>query len=310
MSSSKLYSELDLLNILISLCMQENNATNNIFFQEGYSISAIEQSIKLTKGDVKFDLLLWNKEKCICLAFELKGLNASNLSNDQLERYWKINWDEFLKLSNIDNDQNLTKCQALIGVNLKKAPSVQEFISKNKYGFPILGVGVKAIEVFHNEVIDEQIAEKLKDTNVNIDVPFKYIYYDKDSTLYDIASRLFVRIYALGKQDINNLNLDKIIQECYCSIPNLHKIIGADVKKSVLTKVKKILRLASNEELKDYLSWLPEKKVWQLSKIKSGSHYSTDKAYRDLSLKLLERLKKEPAEKKESYQQVTIFDII
>ncbi|HGA0700395.1 TPA: hypothetical protein ACIQN5_001302 [Bacillus cereus] len=293
MSSSQLYSELDLLNIIISMCLEKNiPALDNIFYKEGYKIISIDRSVKTSVGTVKYDVFLSNKTKDISLGFELKGLKASNLDEKQMYKYTNIPTEEYIKLAEANiNDIASHKLQTIIGINLTNTSKVKVFCEGHDFSFPIMGFGTKNLTVCHKTLIDESLHKQLTNNfKVQNYIP-TFIHYDKESTAVEIAPRLITNIFGFAKRDKKTFNVDEIICKTFCSIPNLHKKIGADVKRAVSRKITKLLNQLSKEELNNYLIWDKSNSLWQINKISANSHTNTDQAFLQLSEKFMDRLK-------------------
>lgn len=293
MSSSQLYSELDLLNIIISMCLENRIPTlDNIFYKEGYKIISIDRSVQTSIGTVKYDVFLSNKTKDISLGFELKGLKASNLDEKQMNKYTNIPTEEYLELAEATTN-NITshKLQTIIGIDLTNIEKVKVFCEGRDFSFPIMGFGTKYLAVCHKHLIDESLQKQISN-NISIEghIP-TFIHYDKESTIVEIAPRLITNIFGFAKRDTKVFNVDEIISVTFCSIPNLHKKIGADVKKAVSRKVTKLLNQLSKEELNNYLHWDKFNSVWQINKICATSHANTDQAFLQLGEKFVARLK-------------------
>ncbi|MBD8074968.1 hypothetical protein [Bacillus thuringiensis] len=293
MSSSRLYSELDLLNIIISMCLEQRIPTlDNIFYKEGYKIISIDRSVKTSIGTVKYDVFLSSKTKDISFGFELKGLKASNLDEEQMNKYTSIPTEEFLKLAEPGiNNVTSHKLQTIIGINLTNTAKVKVFCEGRNFSFPIMGFGTKHLAVCHKHLIDESLQKQLSNTiSIQGYIP-TFIHYDKESTIVEIAPRLLTNIFGFAKRDKKVFNVDEIISVTVCSIPNLHKKIGADVKRAVSRKITKLLDQLSKEELNNYLNWDKPNSVWKINKISANSHTNTDQAFLQLGERFIDRLK-------------------
>lgn len=85
------YNELDLINILVCMCLEEElDGIENVFTKHGYNLISIDRNIDTSVGTIKYDLIISNKLKEYSLGFELKGNKASNLETDQLEKYKNV----------------------------------------------------------------------------------------------------------------------------------------------------------------------------------------------------------------------------
>ncbi|ANN34858.1 hypothetical protein A9498_26545 [Bacillus thuringiensis serovar coreanensis] len=293
MSSSQLYSELDLLNIIISMCLEKNiPALDNIFYKEGYKIISIDRSVKTSIGTVKYDVFLSNTTKDVSLGFELKGLKASNLDEKQLQKYTNIPTEEYIKLAEVNiTDIASHKLQTIIGIDLTNTTKVKLYCEGRDFSFPIMGFGTKNLTVCHNTLIDESLQKQLSNSiKIQGYIP-TFIHHDKESTAAEIAPRLITNIFGFAKRDKTTFNVDEIICKTFCSIPNLHTKIGADVKRAVSRKITKLLNQLSKEELNNYLIWDKSNSVWQINKICANSHTNTDQAFLQLSEKFMNRLK-------------------
>ncbi|OMP67063.1 hypothetical protein [Domibacillus epiphyticus] len=293
MTSLKSYSELDMLNILITMCFAEKLPnSDNIFHQEGYRIISIDRTIQTSSGSIKYDLVLSSVSKNVTLCFELKGFKASNLSNDQLDRYKGLATDEYIGLAGISSPNSMNhELQTIIGINIENAIRVENYQIKEGYSFPILNFGSKSISLSFRSLKDTQLDERLlKSLSMQEKHPV-FIYFDKESSLSDLAYRIIPKVFSYAKVDELTFTVDQIIDDVYCSVKELHRIIGPDVKKAVINKIKQLLKKMSQEEYKDFLSWDSKQQRWNILKINSESHHVTDMAYQRAAGTFIERLK-------------------
>jgi hypothetical protein len=312
MSSSQLYSELDILNIIIAMSLeQKSSGIDNIFYQEGYRIVSIDRSVDTDLGTIKYDIYLSNLDKNLSFGFEIKGFKASNLELEQLEKYKNIPVKQYLVVGGaFYKDIDTHQLQTIIGVNKSSERHVTEFIKLHGFTFPILSIDREkaSIQIVCERIIDNEIYTKLSTIMYNSSGISPYIHYDKESKLYEIAPRLINKIFQLAKIDCLEFSVDRIVEETYCSIPDLHTIIGADVKKSVKAKIKKILKDMSDNEFSSYLSWDSQNKKWRIHKISSKSHQNTDTAFRQIGKQYVERLRQNANASDEGYEQLSLFD--
>ena len=313
MSSSKLYSELEMLNFIIAMSFEKKSAgIDNIFYQEGYRIVSIDRSINTDIGTIKYDIYLSNPDKNTSFGFELKGLKASNLEFEQLNRYKNIPIRQYLTLGGaFYRDVESHLLQTIIGVNNSRQKYVKEFIASNEFSFPIVSIDQEAesIQVVHETIIDSKVSTKLsKIVFDSFDVP-TYIYYDKETKPHQIAPRIINKIFQLAKIDYQEFAVDEIVEETYCAIPELHKIIGFDVKKSVIEKIKKILRDMSENEFNSFLNWDSQIKKWKIRRLSSKSHLNTDTAFLQLGKQYVNRLRQNISAGNNNHEQLSLFAV-
>ncbi|MET3689515.1 hypothetical protein ABIC37_005065 [Priestia megaterium] len=313
MTSLQSYSELELLNIIISMCTSNKFPNvDNIFFQEGYRIVSIDRSVTTSSGSVKYDLVLSSTIKNLTLCFELKGFKASNISTEQLNRYKGLSTEEYIRLAGIQaNDTINHKLQTIIGINLENLLKTEEYQVREGYNFPILSFGSQTISVSFKELNDVEINRKLTKSVSTLGTPLTFIHFDKESRMSDLAHRTIPTIYSYAKVGTSMFTVEQIVNDVYCSVKELHNIIGPDVKKAVVNKIKSLLKQMSKEEFKNYLSWNGKDKCWMISKIHSESHHTTDFAFQKAGRNFIERLDKEipfKIDKDIPQGQLSLFD--
>lgn len=293
MNSSQAYSELDLINILLTMCMPLSGpAQNNILFKEGYRIISIDRDVHIDGVTVKYDIVLSSSKKDITLCFELKGYKASNIEKEQFDKYKGISVEEFTRLSGIySKNRHEHKLQTLIGINMENIPKVESFQVKKGYSFPILGFGSQEITVHFKKIEDEEVDEAFVNGFQIKQGYSKVIHFDKESTDLDIAHRMIAYIFSLAKRNQLSFTVDQAVEETYCTAKSLYKIIGPDVKKAVRSRMMKLLKKLSLEEFKEYIEWDTKERTWLIHKVGPDSHHQTNIAFRKASLKFLERLK-------------------
>ncbi|WP_057767776.1 hypothetical protein [Cytobacillus praedii] len=312
MNSFQLYSELDLLNLIITMSLESKTGDiDNIFFKEGYKIVSIDRSVLTNMGTIKYDIYLSNQVKDISLGFELKGFKASNLTSDQLNKYQSLPIKQYLLLGGaFYQDLDNHRLQTIIGINKSRESLVKEFIQLNGFTFPLLLVDQKtsSIEISTEQLIDNELYLKLK--NILFDtlkIP-TFIFYDKESKLHHIAPRIINKIFQYAKLDMMEFSVDKITEETYCGIPGLNNVIGIDIKKSVVGKIKKILKEMASNEFSSYIVWNSSNKKWEIKRINSKSHPNTDTAFLQLGKQYVDRLRNGMNLPTIGFEQLTLFD--
>ncbi|MGG4043116.1 peroxiredoxin family protein [Bacillus smithii] len=315
MTSLQLYSELDLLNIIIAMSFDHNSSgVENIFYQEGYRIVSIDRSVDIDVGTIKYDIYLSNWEKNMSLGFELKGLKASNLELEQFNKYQNIPIQQYITVGGaFYQDINTHRLQTVIGINKSREEEVKNFIQLHGFTFPLLTIDRDSsiIQIVYNELIDKKMHTKLQHVFYDTFGIPTYIFYDKESKDYQIAPRIINKIFQFAKNDKSVFSVNEIIEETYCAIPGLYQIIGPDVKKSVIVKIKKILRDMSKNEFSSYLKWDHVNKKWSIKRISSNSHFNTDSAFLQLGKQYVDRLKQNlsyPLKGDNFAEQLSLFD--
>lgn len=271
--SEILYSELELLNFAISLCMETSNyGIENIMHQIGYRIISVERSINTTVGTLKYDLCLSCRSKEMTIGFEIKGGLASNISMDQLKRYDGVGVKEFIIESGIPfNDGTIHQLSTVIMCNTSRAGILRQELEVNGYNFSIFSLDASHFQVFIDPkgIIDDEFIETVQNDVKVINhkrIPY-YIKFDKESLLSDIAKSVITEYVRFILEKRTSFKVDEMIENVYCSVPGLVKIIGADVKKHISRTIKSILRQMSKKEFVKYLEWDGQKQAWQINNI-------------------------------------------
>ncbi len=271
------YNELELLNLAILMCLESNaSGVDNILFKHKYKIISIDRSVDTAVGTIKYDVCLTSIEKEITLGIEIKGENASNLDEKQLNRYKNIPLDQFIYSNGIPStNTNIHKIETLLMVNTPRITPVRQKLEQLGYNFSILGLDSDYLSASLDEIesIDLEFSDDLK-TNPNILTQMKpplLIKLDKESSEIDIASDVLSEIFKIliGKQD--SFKVDEILENTYCSIPHLLNIVGTDIKSAVQNKIKRCLRDLSKNELEKNLIWESSEKKWILKNLTYSS---------------------------------------
>ncbi|MGN7300623.1 hypothetical protein [Ferdinandcohnia sp. SAFN-114] len=312
MTSLRLYSELDLLNIIIAMSSEHNSgAIDNIFFKEGYRIVSIDRSVDTAVGTVKFDIYLSNPIKNTSLGFELKGFKASNLETEQLNKYESLPVKQYLSVGGaFYKDIDTHNLQTILGINKSRVATVTDFLQANGYNFPVLTVDstINSLQIVYRRIIDKEICEKLSDFFYNsLKIP-TIIFYDKESKLQHVAPRVINKIFQYAKINHLEFTINEVVNETFCSIPDLHNLIGTDIKKAVMDKIKKILKDMSKKEFSSYLYWDSQNKKWLIKRINRNSHQNTDAAFLQLGKQYISRLKQEVSTPFTGFEQLSLFE--
>ncbi|GEL77048.1 hypothetical protein [Tenuibacillus multivorans] len=213
MNSSPLYSELDLVNLFVCMCLDhELPEIDNILKKEGYHLISIDRKVDTSSGSVKFDVLLSNKDKNVSLGFELKGKKASNLEKEQFDRYSNLSSEEYAKLGGVSStNPQFHQLQTIIGINSINSKKVIEFIKKHHYKFPILAIDSSSITVKQDRIVDSSVHQ-------HFERYFKYqsfisfIKFDKDTPLIQIAPSLITSIFKYAQKNKLIFTVDEILK--------------------------------------------------------------------------------------------------
>ncbi|WDV09393.1 hypothetical protein [Lysinibacillus irui] len=273
----KYYTEIELLNLAILMCLEsDTNGVNNILYKHNYKIVSIDRSISTAVGTVKYDICLTSTQKELTVGIEIKGDRASNIDEDQLNRYKNVPLEQFIYLSGIPSqDLNAHKMETVIMVNSPRLSYVRDKLEQYGYKFSILGLDSNHLTASLDEIhtIDQAIAHDIN-SNPNIlstITPPLIIKFDKESDETVIAAEVIPEIFRILLEKRDTFTVDEIIESTYCSVPYLLNIVGADIKSSVNNKIKRCLRDLSKFELNKHLIWDSIDKHWELK----GLDYST-----------------------------------
>ncbi|MFJ8459739.1 hypothetical protein ACIQ57_11490 [Lysinibacillus xylanilyticus] len=248
----KYYTEIELLNLAILMCLEsDTNGVNNILYKHNYKIVST-------------------------VGIEIKGDRASNIDEDQLNRYKNVPLEQFIYLSGIPSqDLNAHKMETVLMVNSSRLSYVRDKLEQYGYKFSILGLDSDYLTASLDEIhtIDQAIAHDIN-SNPNIlstITPPLIIKFDKESDETVIAAEVIPEIFRILLEKRDTFTVDEIIENTYCSVPYLLNIVGSDVKSSVNNKIKRCLRDLSKFELDKNLIWDSIDKHWKLK----GLDYST-----------------------------------
>lgn len=278
--SKLLYTELELLNFAIAMCM--NNSTyeiENILYQTGYRIISIDRSVDTSVGTLKYDLCLSCKEKEMTIGLEIKGGLASNISNDQLKKYKEVEIYEFIRGSGITfNDSSVHQLSTIIMCNTIRKDEVRKNLKELGYDFSVLSIDANQYKIYLDSsgVIDKELLEKINSKSKIIKggrIPY-FVKFDKESLAVDVARSVITEYVRFVLEKRNSFQVDEMIENVYCGIPGLMKIIGADVKKNISRTVRNILRQMSKKHFKKFLEWDTEDKVWLINNINESNNLS------------------------------------
>lgn len=278
-NSNVLYSELELLNLAISMCLETSNyGIENIMHQIGYRIISVERSINTNVGTLKYDLCLSCKSKEMTVGFEIKGGLASNISKGQLKRYGEVEVKEFVRESGIPfSDGDIHQLSTIIMCNTSRSDIVRRELEKFGYKFSIFSIDANHHEVSIDPkgIIDEELTKTIQSKVKvirNKRVPY-YIKFDKESLLSDIAKSVITEYVKFVLERKPSFKVDEMIESVYCSVPGLAKIIGADVKKHISKTIRSILRQMSKKEFAKFLEWNGQQQVWQINNINDSNKF-------------------------------------
>lgn len=285
-NSNVLYSELELLNFAISMCLETSNyGIENIMQQIGYRIISVERSINTMAGTLKYDLCLSCKSKEMTVGFEIKGGLASNISKDQLKRYDEVEVQEFIRESGIPfYDGTVHQLSTIIMCNTSRSNIVRKELEKIGYNFSIFSIDGNHhnVSIDPKGIIDEEFTKTIQsEAGVikNKRIPY-YIKFDKESLLSDIAKSVITEYVRFILDKKTSFKVDEMIESVYCSVPGLVKIIGADVKKHISRTIKSILRQMSKKEFAKFLEWDGQNQVWQINNINDTNNLQILKVLR------------------------------
>ncbi|MFD2639119.1 hypothetical protein [Piscibacillus salipiscarius] len=305
------YNELDLINILVCMCLEEElDGIENVFTKHGYNLISIDRNIDTSVGTIKYDLIISNKLKEYSLGFELKGNKASNLETDQLEKYKNVSSSELVKFGGLNSfNSEEHKLQTIIGINNHSSENVISFLEEQNYSFPVLAVDTSNIQIKHIRIIDNEINNVFKSPLIYKSF-ISLIKYDKDTPLENIAPDLIAIILKYSLEGKSNFTVDEVIDDLYCSIPNVFQIIGGDVKKAVRRKIIKLLDRLSKTELSVYLEWDSINQYWYIHRLHPDAHPNTLSSFREKGVAFVNRIREGKAYKQAQVNagQLSLFD--
>ena len=169
-NNTNLFTELELLNLAILMCLDNNTSgVNNLFYKHGYKIISIDRSVDTSSGTIKYDLCLNSLSKEITLGLEIKGNLASNIDDEQMKRYSKIPIKEYLYQSGIHSvNHDIHQIKTLLMINADRIRETRKKLSSLGYEFSIFGldslnmlIKLDEIDYFDKNVYDELLLDPI-----------------------------------------------------------------------------------------------------------------------------------------------------
>lgn len=279
-SSDNYRNENELINIIIGLTYPRASFPHPLY-DFGYEVKAIEKSfVNSSGGTVKPDLIIANEKSGYLITFEAKS--GKNAEENQLENYAAVT-DNDLKVNAGFSDKSINNgydisyiCYNKTFVKGTRTSGFNNLIKsiKKKYYFPVLvfNRNNSQLSLEYHKFKDKQLNELFENIVV---IPLnrmpEFIKFDQHSDTEEIKMEVIRSIINYIYDGKFSFTIQEMLNEIISPFPGFSDLIGAKTKKSIMGKLKRVLKGLGNEK-PDYLEWVHGE--WKINKKLSELHYS------------------------------------
>jgi hypothetical protein len=293
MKSGQRYLESDLVNLLISMTYPWIDCPRP-FHEAGYTVEFLEKeffvNIDGEDKEVKFDLVINNRDKNMSIGFECK---SGHTDDEQLRKYSSLDPQQFALVGGVfSHNPKSHQADVALVFNESKRTEIEQQV--RGYHFPLLSVTFPETSVsnvgasFKDSDIQNAFVQPLR-----YDQPIPEIF--RVGTNTPLEKFVLLVAHELVAKSISGqyeCTVEDLAPGVVCPIPGLYPArVGQQLQKHVKRKIEQVLREGSEFELQGYIRWNSKSRMVELLKIKPGCRPSTLEDFKKQAREMAERIR-------------------